>query len=106
MYPGVQSADPDNPNCAESSAYPAAPDSEYGWEKLFSERLYLGVWSQSRHKPRSPATTTFSAGGGLERRKEKAPAPVCRKVAMAQDGSEWRSGDGKQTRSFLYVDGV
>ena len=99
--------DPDNPNCAEDSAYPAAPDSEYGWEKLFSERLYLAYQPQSRHASAASRAITTSSGprapghGG----KEKAPAAICRKVAEAPSGGEieiW--GDGKQTRSFLYID--
>jgi nucleoside-diphosphate-sugar epimerase len=106
MYPHHNQVDPDNPNCAEDSAYPAEPDSEYGWEKLFSERLYLAfarnhgmeVRIARYHNIFGPEGTWF---GG----REKAPAALCRKVAEAQSGGEieiW--GDGKQTRSFLYVD--
>ena len=106
MYPEHNQRDPDNPMCAEDSAYPANPDSEYGWEKLFSERLYLAYnknygmqCSVARyHNIFGPEGTWF---GG----KEKAPAALCRKIANAKDGGQievW--GDGKQTRSFLYVD--
>ena len=106
MYPEYNQEDPENPQCAESSAYPAAPDSEYGWEKLFSERLYLSyhrnyglrVYIARFHNIYGPEGTW--TGG-----REKAPAALCRKVAMATDGEEieiW--GDGEQTRSFLYVD--
>ena len=106
MYPEYNQLDPDNPNCAESSAYPAAPDSEYGWEKLFSERLYLAYGRNHGIEPRiARYHNIFGPEGAWNDGKEKAPAAVCRKVAMAQDGSEveiW--GDGKQTRSFLYVD--
>ena len=106
MYPEHNQLDPDNPNCEESSAYPANPDSEYGWEKLFSERLFhafaRNYGFQSRvaryHNIFGPEGTWF---GG----KEKSPAAICRKVAMADDGGAievW--GDGLQTRSFLYID--
>src|SRR6195256_4094707 len=106
MYPEHNQLDPDNPNCAESSAYPAAPDSEYGWEKLFSERLYLAYGRNHGMEPRiARYHNIFGPEGAWNDGKEKAPAAVCRKVAMAPDGGEveiW--GDGKQTRSFLYVD--
>jgi nucleoside-diphosphate-sugar epimerase len=106
MYPEYNQLDPDNPNCAESSAYPAAPDSEYGWEKLFSERLYLAYGRNHGMEPRiARYHNIFGPEGAWNDGKEKAPAAVCRKVAMAPDGGEveiW--GDGKQTRSFLYVD--
>ncbi len=106
MYPEYNQLDPDNPKCSEASAYPAAPDSEYGWEKLFSERLYfayqrnygINVKVARFHNIFGPKGTWY---GG----REKAPAAVCRKVAEAEDGGEieiW--GDGKQTRSFLIVD--
>lgn len=106
MYPEYNQLDPDNPNCSEESAYPAAPDSEYGWEKLFSERLYLAyarnhglnVRIARFHNIYGPLGTWY---GG----KEKAPAAMCRKVIEAIDGTSievW--GDGKQTRSFLYID--
>jgi len=98
--------DPDNPNCAEDSAYPAAPDSEYGWEKLFSERLYLAYMRNHGIEVRiARYHNIFGPEGAWNDGKEKAPAAICRKVAMAEDGGEieiW--GDGKQTRSFLYID--
>ena len=106
IYPEHNQLDPDNPNCAEESAYPANPDSEYGWEKLFSERLFLShhrnhgmeVRIARFHNILGPMGTW--CGG-----REKAPAAMCRKVAEAEEGGEieiW--GDGKQTRSFLYID--
>ena len=106
MYPAYNQEDPDNPNCAESSAYPAAPDSEYGWEKLFSERIYfafarnygLNVRVARFHNIFGPEGTW--CGG-----REKAPAALCRKIAEQPSGGEieiW--GDGLQTRSFLYID--
>ncbi len=107
IYPEYNQTDPDNPKCSEDSAYPAAPDSEYGWEKLFSERLYARLHAATTaSRSASPASTTSSdrkAPGAAAR--EKAPAAICRKVAEAADGGEieiW--GDGKQTRSFLYID--
>jgi nucleoside-diphosphate-sugar epimerase len=106
MYPEHNQLDPDNPNCAESSAYPAAPDSEYGWEKLFSERLYLAYGRNHGMEVRvARYHNIFGPEGSWNDGKEKAPAAVCRKVAMAANGGEveiW--GDGKQTRSFLYID--
>ena len=106
IYPAFNQVDPDSPNCEESSAYPAAPDSEYGWEKLFSERLYatygrcygMDVRIARYHNIFGPEGT-WSGG------REKAPAALCRKIAVAEDGGTidiW--GDGCQTRSFLYVD--
>ncbi|MFA5349833.1 MAG: NAD-dependent epimerase/dehydratase family protein [Candidatus Omnitrophota bacterium] len=106
MYPAYNQEDPDNPKCAEDSAYPAAPDSEYGWEKLFSERLYLAYnrnYGLEVHIARFH--NIFGPEGTWCGGKEKAPAAICRKVAAAKDGSEieiW--GDGRQTRSFLYID--
>jgi GDP-D-mannose 3',5'-epimerase len=106
MYPAYNQLDPDNPNCEESSAYPADPDSEYGWEKLFSERLYLSYarnYGMKVHVARYH--NIFGPEGTWQGGKEKAPAAVCRKVAMAQRGGDvevW--GDGLQTRSFLYID--
>lgn len=106
MYPAHNQLDPDNPNCEESSAYPADPDSEYGWEKLFSERLYLSYarnYGMKVHIARYH--NIFGPEGTWQGGKEKAPAAVCRKVAMAQSGGDvevW--GDGQQTRSFLYID--
>ncbi|QJQ32760.1 NAD-dependent epimerase/dehydratase family protein [Sphingomonas lacunae] len=106
MYPAYNQEDPDNPNCEESSAYPAAPDSEYGWEKLFSERLYL-AYNRNHGMSNRVARyhNIFGPEGTWTGGKEKAPAAVCRKVAMAKSGEEieiW--GDGTQTRSFLYID--
>jgi nucleoside-diphosphate-sugar epimerase len=106
MYPAYNQEDPDNPNCAESSAYPAAPDSEYGWEKLFSERLYLAFNRNYAMQCRvARYHNIFGPEGTWEGGKEKAPAAVCRKVAQAKAGGSieiW--GDGNQTRSFLYID--
>ena len=106
MYPEHNQVDPDNPNCAEDSAYPANPDSEYGWEKLFSERLYL---SYKRNKDLNVRIARFhnifGPLGTWDGGREKAPAAICRKVAKAEDGDEieiW--GAGTQTRSFLYID--
>jgi len=106
IYPDYNQKDPDNPNCAEESAYPAAPDSEYGWEKLFSERLYLAYarnYGLEVHIARFH--NIFGPEGTWRGGREKAPAAICRKVAEATGGGEieiW--GDGLQTRSFLYVD--
>jgi GDP-D-mannose 3',5'-epimerase len=106
IYPAYNQEDPDNPKCSEESAYPAAPDSEYGWEKLFSERLYLAYNRNYGMDCRvARFHNIFGPEGSWDNGKEKAPAAVCRKVAMANDGGEveiW--GDGKQTRSFLFVD--
>ncbi len=106
MYPQHNQEDPDNPNCAEASAYPADPDSEYGWEKLFSERLYLAFGRNHGLEPRiARYHNIFGPQGAFDGGKEKAPAAICRKVALAASGDEieiW--GDGRQTRSFLYVD--
>jgi nucleoside-diphosphate-sugar epimerase len=106
IYPEYNQRDPDNPNCAEDSAYPAAPDSEYGWEKLFSERLYLSFMRNYGVDVRiARFHNIFGPEGTWTGGREKAPAAVCRKVAEASDKGEieiW--GDGKQTRSFLYID--
>ncbi len=106
MYPAYNQEDPLNPNCKEDSAYPAAPDSEYGWEKLFSERLYLAFNRNYGLNVRvARFHNIFGPEGTWTGGKEKAPAAMCRKVAMVADGGEieiW--GDGKQTRSFLYID--
>jgi nucleoside-diphosphate-sugar epimerase len=106
MYPEHNQLDPDNPNCAEDSAYPANPDSEYGWEKLFCERLYLAYNRNHGMQCRvARYHNIFGPEGTWEGGKEKAPAAMCRKVAEATDGGTievW--GDGKQTRSFLYID--
>jgi nucleoside-diphosphate-sugar epimerase len=106
IYPAYNQTDPDNPKCSEDSAYPAAPDSEYGWEKLFSERLYLSYMRNHGLEVRvARFHNIFGVEGTWCGGREKAPAALCRKVAEAPDGGEieiW--GDGVQTRSFLYVD--
>ncbi|MEQ9324686.1 MAG: NAD-dependent epimerase/dehydratase family protein [Polyangiaceae bacterium] len=106
IYPERNQIDPDNPNCAEDSAYPAHPDSEYGWEKLFSERLYLSYHRNYGIPVRiARFHNIFGPEGTWTGGREKAPAALCRKVAEAPDGGEveiW--GDGLQTRSFLYID--
>lgn len=106
IYPEYNQKNPNNPKCSENSTYPAQPDSEYGWEKIFSERLYLSFVKNYNldvrigrfHNIFGPLSTW--RGG-----REKAPAAICRKVAQAPNGGEieiW--GDGRQTRSFLYID--
>lgn len=106
MYPEHNQLDPENPLCSEDSAYPANPDSEYGWEKLFSERLYLAYARNHGMQVRvARYHNIFGPEGTWDGGREKAPAAFCRKVAMAADGGTiemW--GDGVQTRSFLYVD--
>ena len=106
MYPEYNQMDPDNPKCSEDSAYPAVPDSEYGWEKLFSERLYLAFHRNYGMEVRiARFHNIFGPEGSWNDGREKAPAAFCRKVAETPDGDEiemW--GDGKQTRSFLYID--
>ena len=107
MYPEHNQLDPDNPDCREESAYPAAPDSEYGWEKLFSERLFF-AYSRNYGIPVRVARyhNIFGPEGTWEGGREKAPAAICRKVAYLPEGGGsievW--GDGLQTRSFLYID--
>tara|TARA_Y100001968_G_C19399498_1_gene740251 strand:+ start:26 stop:1036 length:1011 start_codon:yes stop_codon:yes gene_type:complete len=107
MYPEHNQKDPDNPNCSEDSAYPANPDSEYGWEKLFSERLYF-AYQRNHSIPVRVARyhNIFGPEGTWEGGREKAPAAICRKVAYLKESGGtidvW--GDGKQTRSFLFVD--
>ena len=106
VYPERNQRDPERPDCREDSVYPAAPDSEYGWEKLFSERLYLS------HERNHGLTVRigrfhniFGPQGSWNDGREKAPAALCRKIALAPAGGEieiW--GDGRQTRSFLYID--
>ena len=106
IYPQFNQDDPDRPECAEHTAYPAAPDSEYGWEKLFAERLYLAharnhgmICRIARYH------NIFGPEGAWQGGREKAPAALCRKVAQAVDGGSielW--GDGRQTRSFLFID--
>ena len=106
IYPAYNQEDPENPLCSESSAYPAEPDSEYGWEKLFSERLYFSFARNYGLKVRvARFHNIFGPEGTWRGGKEKAPAALCRKAAEAKDGDVievW--GPGKQTRSFLYID--
>lgn len=107
MYPEHNQLDPDNPDCREESAYPADPDSEYGWEKLFSERLYF-AYHRNYNIPVRVARyhNIFGPEGTWEGGREKAPAAICRKVAYLpkEGGSIEVWGDGKQTRSFLFID--
>jgi nucleoside-diphosphate-sugar epimerase len=95
-----------NPDCREESAYPAFPDSEYGWEKLFTERLFLAYNRQHGMKNKvARFHNIFGPLGTWQGGKEKSPAAICRKIAYAKSGDEieiW--GDGNQTRSFLYID--
>ena len=106
VYPEYNQADPNDPRCSEDSVYPAQPDSEYGWEKLFSERLYSAYMSNYGIRVCiARFHNIFGPEGTWTGGREKAPAAICRKVAEAADGGEieiW--GDGKQTRSFLYID--
>jgi GDP-D-mannose 3', 5'-epimerase len=106
IYPEYNQLEPDNPNLKEDTAYPAAPDSDYGWEKLFSERLYLAAARNKKMEVRiARYHNVFGGEGSWKDGREKAPAAICRKVAMAEEGGEieiW--GDGEQTRSFLYID--
>ena len=106
MYPEHNQMDPSNPNCKEDSAYPANPDSEYGWEKLFSERLYLAYGRNHGMNVRvARYHNIFGPEGTWRGGREKSPAAICRKVVETKDGGEievW--GSGLQTRSFLYVD--
>jgi len=106
IYPAYNQSEPDNPNCAEDSAYPAEPDSEYGWEKLFSERLYLAFHRNYGMEVRiARYHNIFGPEGTWCGGREKSPAAICRKVAQTPDGGSieiW--GDGRQTRSFLYID--
>jgi GDP-D-mannose 3',5'-epimerase len=107
MYPEHNQLDPDNPDCREDSAYPANPDSEYGWEKLFSERLYLS-YSRNHSIPVRIARyhNIFGPEGTWDGGREKAPAAICRKVAYLPEtgGAVEVWGDGLQTRSFLFID--
>lgn len=106
IYPQLNQTDPTNPNCAESSAYPADPDSEYGWEKIFSERLFDAARRNYNLNIRiARFHNVYGPEGAWNSGKEKAPAAMCRKVAETEDGGEieiW--GTGEQTRSFLYID--
>lgn len=106
IYPKQNQEDPESPNCAEHTAYPANPDSEYGWEKLFSERMYL-AFNRNHGLDVKIARfhNIFGPEGPWTGGREKSPAAICRKVAEAPDGGTieiW--GDGNQTRSFLYID--
>ncbi len=106
VYPLHNQLSTKNPNCTEDSAYPAAPDSEYGWEKLFSERLYLAFYRNYKLQVRiARFHNIFGPEGTWTGGREKAPAAMCRKVAETPDGGTMKMwGDGKQTRSFLYID--
>ena len=106
IYPDYNQLDPESPNCTENTAYPAQPDSEYGWEKLFGERLYMAYSRNYGTQVRiARLHNVFGPEGAWNGGREKAPAAICRKVAQAKNGDDidiW--GDGTQTRSFLYVD--
>jgi nucleoside-diphosphate-sugar epimerase len=106
IYPHYNQLDPNNPKCSEASAYPAQPDSEYGWEKLFSERLYLAYHRNYGIDVKiARFHNIFGPEGTWQGGREKAPAAICRKVASAKNHTFveiW--GDGRQTRSFLYID--
>jgi nucleoside-diphosphate-sugar epimerase len=106
MYPEYNQMEPDNPKCAEDTAYPALPDSEYGWEKLFSERLYFSFMrNYGLNVKIARFHNIYGEEGSWNNGKEKAPAALCRKVFEARNGGEveiW--GDGLQTRSFLYIE--
>lgn len=106
VYPEFNQLDPENPTTEENTVYPAQPDSDYGWEKLFSERLYLAYRRNYGMDVRvARYHNIFGPEGSWDDGREKAPAAFCRKIAEAEDGSEiemW--GDGEQTRSFMYVD--
>jgi len=106
IYPAYNQEDPNNPKCSEDSAYPAAPDSEYGWEKLFSERLYLSFMRNYNLNVRiARYHNIFGPEGTYQGGREKAPAALCRKIILAPDNTSievW--GSGQQTRSFLFID--
>lgn len=106
IYPQYNQEDPDDPNCAEDSAYPAAPDSEYGWEKIFSERMFAAFHRNYDITVKiARFHNVFGPEGVWDGGREKAPAALCRKIAEAKNGGTiemW--GDGKQTRTFLYID--
>lgn len=106
IYPAYNQEDPENPKCSEESAYPAEPDSDYGWEKLFSERLYLAAHRNYGLEVRiARFHNIFGPNSAWTGGRDKAPAAMCRKVIETPDGGTmdmW--GDGKQTRSFLYID--
>ncbi|HHG86078.1 MAG TPA: NAD-dependent epimerase/dehydratase family protein, partial [Bacteroidetes bacterium] len=106
IYPEYNQLNPDDPKCSEDSAYPAMPDSEYGWEKLFSERMFMAYTRNYGLDARiARFHNIYGPDNSWDDGREKAPAAICRKVAQAQDGAAievW--GDGLQTRSFLYID--
>jgi nucleoside-diphosphate-sugar epimerase len=105
IYPEHNQINPNNPNCEESSAYPANPDSEYGWEKLFSERLYLAYQRNYGIDVKiGRFHNIFGPYGTWDGGKEKSPAALCRKVSETKNGKIEVWGDGNQTRSFLYID--
>jgi GDP-D-mannose 3',5'-epimerase len=105
IYPEYNQLDPSNPICTESTAYPAEPDSEYGWEKLFSERMYLAFARNYGCKVHiGRYHNIYGPFGTWRGGKEKAPAAMCRKVASTNDGTIKVWGTGEQTRSFLYID--
>ena len=105
IYPAYNQEDPNNPLCSEDSAYPAAPDSEYGWEKLFSERLYMSyARNYGIHVRIARLHNIFGPKGAWNNGKEKSPAAICRKVATTTDGMLEVWGPGTQTRSFLFID--
>jgi GDP-D-mannose 3', 5'-epimerase len=105
IYPEYNQMDPDNPKCSEASAYPAGPDSEYGWEKLFSERLFLAFQRNFGIKAHvARFHNIFGPEGTWTGGREKSPAAMCRKVAESKDGTIEVWGDGIQTRSFLFID--
>ena len=106
IYPAFNQQNPDNPICSENTAYPAQPDSEYGWEKLFSERMYFAYARNFGIDVRiARFHNIFGPLGTWQGGREKVPAAMCRKIATAMDGGELEMwGDGEQTRSFLYID--
>ncbi len=105
VYPETNQLDPNNPDCSEDSVYPANPDSEYGWEKLFSERLYMNFAKNHGLKVRiARFHNVFGPEGTWEGGKEKAPAALCRKIIMSNGEPISVIGSGNQTRSFLYID--
>jgi nucleoside-diphosphate-sugar epimerase len=105
IYPDYNQQDPEKPNCAEDTAYPAAPDSEYGWEKLYAERLYLVHGRCYGIEPRiARFHNVFGPEGPWQGGREKAPAALCRKIAETRDGGTIDIiGEGKQSRTFLFV---
>lgn len=105
MYPAYNQTDPTSPLLSEESAYPAAPDSEYGWEKLFSERVFMAFAKNHGIRARiARFHNIFGPLGSWNNGKEKSPAALCRKVAMSTDGTIDVWGPGTQTRSFLFID--